>query len=51
MYRADTATATFDGAFAIKRLDYNIGEGEWTDLSTIANDIQIKFHITASPRK
>ena len=50
-YRTDAATATFDGAFAIKRLDYNIGEGEWTDLSTIANDIQIKFHITASPRK
>lgn len=35
----------FDGSFNIKRLDYAIGEGEWTDVSTVANEIQIKFHI------
>lgn len=35
----------FDGTFSIKRLDYAIGEGEWTDVSTVANEIQIKFHI------
>lgn len=41
----------FDGSFNIKRLDYAIGEGEWTDVSTVADDIQIKFHlvVNASP--
>jgi polyisoprenoid-binding protein YceI len=43
----------FEGGFTIKRLDYAIGEGEWTDLGTVANDIQIKFHIVvnAAPGK
>jgi polyisoprenoid-binding protein YceI len=43
----------FDGAFTIKRLDYAIGEGVWTDISTVANDIQIKFHlvVNAAPNK
>ena len=37
--------ASFDGSFNIKRLDYAIGTGEWTDLGTVANDIQIRFHL------
>jgi polyisoprenoid-binding protein YceI len=43
----------FDGSFTIKRLDYAIGEGEWTDLSTVANEIPVKFHIVvnATPGK
>jgi polyisoprenoid-binding protein YceI len=43
----------FDGAFSIKRLDYGIGEGEWTDVDTVADEIQIKFHliVNASPDK
>ncbi len=35
----------FDGTFTIKRLDYAIGEGEWADVGTVANEIQIKFHL------
>ncbi|MFZ2163776.1 MAG: YceI family protein [Sideroxyarcus sp.] len=43
----------FDGAFTIKRLDYAIGEGAWTDVDTVANEIQIRFHlvVTAAPNK
>lgn len=43
----------FDGGFTIKRLDYAIGEGEWTDVGTVANEIQIKFHlvVNAAPSK
>lgn len=43
----------FDGSFSIKRLDYNIGEGEWKDVAAVANDIQIKFHLVvyAAPGK
>lgn len=44
---------SFDGGFTIKRLDYGIGEGEWTDVGTVANEIQIKFHlvVNATPDK
>ncbi len=38
---ATTAT----GALAIKRLDFNIGEGEWKDTSMVANDVQVKFKL------
>jgi polyisoprenoid-binding protein YceI len=43
----------FDGTFKIKRLDYAIGEGEWTDVGTVADEIQIKFQIVvnAAPAK
>ncbi|KQQ33056.1 polyisoprenoid-binding protein [Duganella sp. Leaf126] len=37
----------FDGALPIKRLAYNIGEGEWKDTSMVADDVVIKFHIVA----
>ena len=38
----------FDGAFILKRLDYAIGEGAWSDVSAVANEVQIKFHIVAN---
>jgi polyisoprenoid-binding protein YceI len=40
--------ATFDGAFVLKRLDFGIGEGMWADVATVANEVQVKFHIAAS---
>jgi len=39
--------AVFDGAFVLKRLDYGIGEGLWSDTDTVANEVQVKFHISA----
>ena len=36
------------GSFAINRLDYKIGEGEWTDTSMIANPVQVNFKIVLS---
>lgn len=43
--------AEFNGSFNIKRLSYGVGIGEWTDLDTVADDIQIRFHLVvlASP--
>ena len=38
-------TTTATGAFAIKRNDFKIGEGEWADTSTVADDVQVKFKI------
>jgi polyisoprenoid-binding protein YceI len=52
-FQSDGKRGIFEGAFEIKRLDYAIGEGEWTDVSSVANEIQIKFHVVvnASPGK
>lgn len=38
----------FDGSLPIKRLTYNIGEGEWKDTSMVADEIIIKFHLVAN---
>lgn len=43
--------ATFDGAFVLKRADFAIGEGPWADFGTVANEIQIKFHVLATSGK
>lgn len=52
-FQANGTRGLFDGVFTIKRLDYNIGEGVWTDVSTVADEIQIKFHLvlSAAPNK
>jgi polyisoprenoid-binding protein YceI len=39
------ATSTATGAFAIKRLAFKVGEGEWTDTSMLADDVQIRFKL------
>lgn len=39
--------AVFEGAFVLKRLDYAIGEGVWSDTDTVANEVQVKFRIAA----
>ncbi|TWC68215.1 YceI family protein [Herbaspirillum sp. SJZ099] len=39
----------FDGTLPIKRLTYNIGEGEWKDTGMVADEVSIKFHIVATP--
>lgn len=40
-------TGVFDGGFTIRRGDFSIGEGAWAKFDTVANDVQIKFRITA----
>ncbi len=39
---------TATGSFAIKRLDFKIGEGEWADTSMVANDVQVKFKLAVT---
>jgi polyisoprenoid-binding protein YceI len=45
--KADGAKQVFDGAVPIKRLAFNIGEGEWKATDIVADDVTIKFHVTA----
>ena len=48
-FRQDGANGVFDGGFVLKRMDFGIGEGPWSDVSAVANEIQIKFHVVATP--
>ncbi|MCP5268093.1 MAG: YceI family protein [Zoogloeaceae bacterium] len=41
-------SAVFDGSFVIKRLDFAVGDGIWSDVSTVANEVLIKFRFTAT---
>lgn len=43
------SVATFDGRFALKRLDYGIGEGMWSDVDAVANEVTVRFRIVARP--
>lgn len=38
----------FDGVLPIKRLAFNIGEGEWKDTGMVADEVVIKFHVVTS---
>jgi polyisoprenoid-binding protein YceI len=38
-------THTATGNFTLRRLDFRIGEGEWTDTSLLANDVAVRFRL------
>lgn len=40
------ATTTATGAFALKRLAFKIGDGEWSDTSMVADDVQVRFKLS-----
>jgi polyisoprenoid-binding protein YceI len=39
------ANSTVTGGFTLKRLDFKVGDGDWTDTSIVANDVQVKFKL------
>jgi len=39
----DAGTAS--GGLAVRRLDFGIGEGEWSDTSLVAAEVQVRFRI------
>ena len=36
------------GSFSLKRVDFKIGEGDWSDVSIVANDVTVKFKLALS---
>ncbi|EXI82271.1 MAG: hypothetical protein AW10_00719 [Candidatus Accumulibacter appositus] len=48
-FRQEGGNGVFAGAFVLKRLDFGVGDGIWSDVSAVANEVQIKFHIVAAP--
>ena len=47
--KSEAGKQVFEGALPIRRLAYNIGEGEWKDTSMVADEVTIKFRVTAAP--
>ena len=45
--KKEGALQVFEGSLPIKRLAFNIGEGDWRDTSLVADDVVIKFRIAA----
>jgi polyisoprenoid-binding protein YceI len=39
------ASTEASGAFQIKRIDFKIGEGDWNDVSIVANEVQVNFKL------
>lgn len=42
------ANGTATGSFTLKRSDFRIGEGEWTDASLVAHEVQVRFRLALS---
>jgi polyisoprenoid-binding protein YceI len=38
-----------EGNFTLKRLDYKIGEGQWADPETVANDVIVRVRMVLPP--
>lgn len=47
--KAEGGNQVFEGQLPIKRLAFNIGEGEWKDTSMVADEVVIKFRVAAKP--
>lgn len=42
--------ATLDVATTLKRLDFNVGAGEYADTSTIGNEVKVKGHLVLASK-
>ena len=42
------ASTVASGSFVVKRLDFRIGDGDWSDTSLVANDVQVRFKLALS---
>jgi polyisoprenoid-binding protein YceI len=49
--RHASGATLFEGAFALKRLEYGIGEGIWSDTDAVADEVQIRFRLTGTAGK
>ena len=49
-FTAQGNAGVFDGGFTIRRADFSIGEGSWAKFDIVANEVQIKFRITATSK-
>ena len=48
--RASNGEQVAEGSFALRRLDYRVGEGEWSDTGTVAGDVIVRIRMVLSPQ-
>ena len=44
-----TGNRVGEGSFTLKRLDFNIGTGMWSDTATVTNDVVVRVRIVLPP--
>lgn len=44
-------TLRIEGAFPLKRLDFDIGSGIWADTSVVADEVQVRFNLAVATAK
>ena len=49
--RVDAAGTWLEGGFVLPRLQFKIGDGEWSDTSVVANEVQVKFTFLLTYKK
>jgi polyisoprenoid-binding protein YceI len=49
-FAAQGNIGVFAGQFTIRRGDFAIGEGAWSAFDIVANDVTVKFRVTASAK-
>ena len=49
-FTAQGNNGIFEGNFTIRRADFSIGEGSWAKFDIVANDVLVKFRITATSK-
>lgn len=49
--KTNGADRIFEGAFPIRRLQYNVGDRHWRDTSVVADEVLIKFRLYQSAGK
>ncbi|MBY0574228.1 MAG: YceI family protein [Undibacterium sp.] len=49
LIKQEGKATSFEGSLPIKRLMFNIGEGEWKDTSAVADEVIIKFKVVTNP--
>ncbi len=49
-FKTEGGQQVFEGTLPIKRLAFNIGEGEWKDTATVADEVQIRFRIVTAKK-
>ena len=43
------AKPVLDGTASLKRLDFGVGSGDWTDLDLLPNEVKVKTHLILAP--
>lgn len=47
-FKQEGESGRFEGVFTLKRLEYGIGEGPWSDTGTVADEVRVGFRFVVA---